>query len=76
MGNKVVDLSKTVYELCSTNPEIIDILIELGFKDIAKPGMLQTAGRIMTLSKGAAMKKIDLNTIKETFKNHGYEIAE
>lgn len=76
MDRRIVDFNKTVYELCSTNPEIIDILIELGFKDIAKPGMLQTAGRIMTLSKGAAMKKIDLDTIKEAFEKHGFEIVQ
>lgn len=76
MSEKVIDLSKTVYELCNNNSEIPNILKELGFKDITNPGMLNTAGRFMTIPKGAAMKKIPIETIKEGFINHGYEIKE
>ncbi|MNP70181.1 hypothetical protein D3C76_1663790 [compost metagenome] len=49
-------------------------MVELGFKDIAKPGMLQTAGRFMTLSKGIKLKKMDLEHVKQTFERHGFEI--
>ena len=73
---KELDLSNTVYALCTTYPELVPILQELGFADIAKPGMLQTAGRFMTLKKGAAMKHIDLETIKETLANHGFCVLE
>ena len=76
MGEKVIDLSKTVYELCSSDSEVANILKEIGFQDITKPGMLGTAGRFMTIPKGATMKKIPLETIKESFKNHGYVIKE
>jgi signal recognition particle subunit SEC65 len=76
MIEKVVNLNKTVYELCKNNSEIADILQELGFKDITNPGMLNTAGRFMTIPKGAAMKKIPLETIKESLANHGYKIIE
>ncbi|WP_313127837.1 DUF1858 domain-containing protein [Anaerocolumna sp.] len=76
MVEKVIDLNKTVYELCNNNSEIPNILKELGFKDITNPGMLNTAGRFMTIPKGAAMKKIPMETIKESFINHGYEIKE
>lgn len=72
--SKVIDLNRTVYELYNEHPEITEILSELGFKDITKPGMLRTAGRFMTIPKGAAMKKIDLETIIETFRNKGFEI--
>lgn len=47
--NKKIYLSKTVYELCKEYPEIADILSGLGFHDILKPGMIQTAGRFMTI---------------------------
>lgn len=76
MGERVIDFNKTVYELCNSNSEIPNILKELGFKDITTPGMLNTAGRFMTIPKGAAMKKIPMETIKEIFINHGYEIKE
>jgi hypothetical protein len=73
---RVVDLSKTVYELSREHPEIIGIMQELGFKDIAAPGMINTAGRFMTIPRGAAMKKISLDRIIEVFKSKGYEIKE
>lgn len=76
MNEKVIDLNKTVYELCNNNSEIPDILKELGFKDIMNPGMITTAGRFMTIPKGGAMKKISIDTIIECFKNHGYEVKE
>lgn len=73
---KIIDFNKTVYEIYLETPEITDLLSEIGFTDITKPGMLKTVGRFMTIPKGAAMKKISLDTIKDTFKNKGYEIKE
>jgi signal recognition particle subunit SEC65 len=73
---KKINLSNTVYELCTEYPEIADILKDLGFHDIVKPGMLQTAGRFMTIPKGAAMKKISLDRIIETLTEHDFYIME
>ncbi|MDF2511838.1 MAG: hypothetical protein K0S04_1704 [Herbinix sp.] len=76
MEGKVLNLSKSVYELCSEYPELPAILAELGFRDITKPGMLATAGRFMTLPKGAVLKKVDLEHIKSTLRNAGFEVLE
>ena len=73
---KTIDLNKTVYEIYNDIPEITEILMELGFSDIGKPGMLKTVGRFMTIPKGAAMKKISLDTIKDTLIKKGYAIKE
>ena len=72
---KSIDLNKPVQKLCTEHPELIDIMRELGFTDIVKPGMLATAGRFMTIPKGAAMKKIDMDTIRRTLEEHGFEIT-
>ena len=69
-----LNLTDSVYELCKIHPDIIDILINLGFEDIIKPGMLQTAGRVMTIPKGAAVKKIDMVKIQQAFLEKGYEV--
>jgi hypothetical protein len=76
MSSKTIDLNKTVYELCNSYPEIKDILNSSGFTDITKPGMLNTAGRFMTIPKGASMKKLSLDTIKEALIEHGFTIIE
>lgn len=74
--SKVIDFSRSVYEICIENPEVMDIMKELGFEDIAKPGMLKTAGRFMTLPKGAALKKISSDKLKETFMKKEYQLKE
>ena len=71
---KSIDLNKTVQKLCTEYPELIEIMRELGFTDIVKPGMLATAGRFMTIPKGASTKKIDMDIIRQTLKRHGFEI--
>jgi len=68
--------SQTVYQICKEYPQAAYILEEIGFIDIKKPGMLQTAGRFMTLNKGAVMKKISTETIKAAFEKYGYNYIE
>ncbi len=64
----------SVYDLVTAYPKIQEIMVSLNFKDIVKPGMLQTAGRVMTLKKGATLKKINWETMKDTFKKNGFEL--
>lgn len=71
---KYIDLTESVYQLCSQYPELMRILEELGFKDITKPGMLSTAGRFMTLDKGARMKRMDMETIEKKLQEEGFVI--
>lgn len=73
---KKINLTYSVYKLVKENPGFENLLAELGFKDILLPGMIETAGRIMNLKKGAKMKKIDIEDIKKKLEENGYEIAE
>ncbi|HHV97600.1 MAG TPA: DUF1858 domain-containing protein [Clostridiaceae bacterium] len=73
---KVIDFGKTVYELCKEDPQIIEIMRELGFEQITNTASLNTVGRFMTIPKGAVIKKIDLEKIKEEFIKKGYSIIE
>lgn len=73
---KEIDLKKSVYELSREHPEIVGIMKELGFESIANEGMLNTAGRFMTIPKGAAMKNISLDKIKQVFQDIGYIVKE
>ncbi len=69
-----IDLTKSVYEIVSLYPQVKEIMFEIGFKEIAQPGILQTAGRYMTIPKGARMKKIPLEEIVATFKANGFTV--
>ncbi len=72
---KQIDLKKSVFELIKTYPELKTTLEELGFKDIVLPGMLETAGRIMTLEKGAKMKQFDIKDIIKKLEDKGYKVV-
>jgi hypothetical protein len=71
-----IDVNGSVYELCRKYPGIREAMTESGFTDILKPGMLETAGRFMTIPKGAALKNIDPENVKKIFLRHGYIIKE
>lgn len=73
---KVIDFKDSVYDICTKHPEAVEVLKELGFKDIAIPAMLNTVGKIMTIPKGPVMKKIDMELIKKKFEEAGFEIKE
>jgi hypothetical protein len=72
MEQIVIDLNETVYALCTKHPDLIGILGALGFTDITKPGMLQSAGRFISPIKGAALKRIPLEQIVSSLAEHGY----
>lgn len=69
-----MDLSKTIYELSRDDPDIVPIMQEAGFAEIANPLMLRTAGRVMTIPGGAKMRKTSLDAAMETFETHGYKV--
>lgn len=72
--DRIINLNDSVYEICKRYPDIISTLVQMGFKDIQKPGMLNTMGKFMTIPKGAAMKKLDLSTIISELESNGYYI--
>ena len=55
--------------------EVLDVLVELGFKPLANPVMRNTVGRVVSIKKGAGMNGIDLNKIKQTLELNGYEVV-
>ena len=73
MGKRL-DLSKTIFQLCKDDPDILTIMVEAGFTEIAKPLMFNTVGKVMTIPKGAAMRGIPLEDVLRLFREKGYEI--
>jgi hypothetical protein len=74
MGRKTIDLDKTVYELCTDHPGLEDALSALGFAHIKNPIMRNTAGRVMTLAKGARMLNVDFGVVVAGLAAQGYDI--
>lgn len=73
---KKLNLNWSIYTIVKEYPEAIEIMKKIGFEEISKPAMLNTAGRVMTLPKGAAMRGIELDKIKRAFMDKDFEIIE
>jgi hypothetical protein len=73
---KEITLKKSIYELCSSYPELIPIMKELGFVNITKPGMLQSMGKIMTIPKGCRTMRIPLEQVRDHLSSHGFKIID
>lgn len=73
---KTINAKETVYNIVNANPDVKDIMTELGFKDIAKPMALKTVGKVVTLEKGSAIKDIPMERVKEVFASHGYKVTD
>lgn len=74
--DKILDLDKSVASLVKEYPEVVDIMVELGFTEIKNPAMLASVGRIMNLKKGSQMKKIPMEEIVRVFREKGFEIMD
>lgn len=73
---KTIDVRRPLYEVVQEYPEVVAIMAALGFKEINVPGMLQTAGRYMTIEKGAKLKKIPWEQVTDSFQAAGFQIAQ
>lgn len=74
MADKILNLNKPIYELAMEHPDFVEVFAHLGFTDITKPGMLKTAGRFMTIPKGAALKKLNLADVIARLEQQGFTI--
>ena len=72
---KKIDLSKTVYELVSQYPELVEIMAGLGFTEIRKRPVLLSVGKLMTIPKGAKMKHINMADVVAALMRNGFTIA-
>ncbi|WP_261806224.1 DUF1858 domain-containing protein [Lapidilactobacillus luobeiensis] len=76
MTTKTISLDRPVFDLLSEVPEVQPVMIAIGLDGVTNPLLLQTAGRFMTLRKGAKMKEIPLAQLITALHNAGFEVAE
>lgn len=71
---RVLDFNKKVADLAKEDPDFIEIMADLGFKEITSPTALKLMGRVMTVPKGAAVKGIPLERIVNRFEEAGFRV--
>ncbi|MFH1015940.1 MAG: DUF1858 domain-containing protein [Chloroflexota bacterium] len=70
---KEIDLSKSVYELTETYPELIDILKEMGFLGVGNPIARKTLGRVTTIPQGCQKQGKDLAEVVKKLEEKGFQ---
>lgn len=69
-----IDLTQPVATTVAEHPEILPILVDLGFKPLANPMMRETIGKTVSLKQGAKLINIPLKEIIQTLQWNGYEV--
>lgn len=71
-----MDFNDSLANIIKQFPELLDILYDFGFTQIKAPGMLQTAGKFMTLKMGCELRKLDISALEDLLIEKGYTINE
>ncbi|MBM4386824.1 MAG: DUF1858 domain-containing protein [Deltaproteobacteria bacterium] len=71
---KEIDLNKSVYELTEQYPEIVEILVELGFMGVKNPVVRNTLGRVTTVYEGCKKQGKDLNEVIAKLEENGFTV--
>lgn len=72
--DNIIRLNIPVYEVIKAHPEVLDILVEAGFKPLANPMMLHTVGKVTSLNQGAKRIRLPLNELIQLLEWNGYEV--
>ena len=73
---KTVDFNDSLANVIQQYPELLDILYDFGFTQIKAAGMLQTAGKFMSLKMGCELRKIDVSALEDHLISLGYTVNE
>ncbi len=72
---KSVDLGKNLHELTEKYPDLIPILVDLGFSGVALPEMRSTHGKEMTIPAGVEKFGLNMDDVTATLRDHGFEVV-
>lgn len=73
--DNVIDVSIPVAQVIDQHPEVLDLLVELGFKPLANLIMRNTVGRKVSLKQGSKLEVTPMEKIVRTLEANGYEVV-
>ena len=73
--DNIIDVSIPVAQVIDQHPEVLDLLVELGFKPLANPIMRNTVGRKVSLKQGSKSEGTPMEKIVRTLEANGYEVV-
>jgi len=63
-----------VKQVLDSHPELLDILVDLGFKPLANPAMRQSVGKVVTLKQGCKLINLPLEQLVNELQWNGYTV--
>ena len=61
-------------QVLDSHPELLDILVDLGFKPLANPAMRQSVGKVVTLIQGCKLINLPLEQLVNELQWNGYTV--
>ncbi|SPT62270.1 Domain of uncharacterised function (DUF1858) [Aerococcus viridans] len=61
-------------QVLDSHPELLDILVDLGFKPLANPAMRQSVGKVVTLKQGCKLINLPLEQLVNELQWNGYTV--
>ncbi|MBG9983049.1 DUF1858 domain-containing protein [Aerococcaceae bacterium DSM 111020] len=72
--NNIIDLTLPVSDTLKQHPELLDLLVQLGFKPLGNPAMRETVGRLVSLNKGCDMIHLSKEKLIQELEWNGYMV--
>lgn len=72
---KTIDITNNVAALCDEYPELIDILVGLGFKPLSNPVMRKIAGSHMTIPNASEKMNVPMEKILFSLAENGFAVT-
>ena len=69
---KEISIDTSIHDLTEMYPELIPVLVGLGFAGVADPAMRQSHGKVMTIRKGSQMLGKDPADLVKSLEKHGF----
>ncbi|MBS5945494.1 MAG: DUF438 domain-containing protein [Peptoniphilus harei] len=73
---KNISINEPVASLVEKYPDLKNILKDIGFSEITNSLALSSLGKIVSIKKGAGIKNIDLDIIREKLQEGGFNLIE
>jgi hypothetical protein len=71
-----ISIDTSLYDLTETYPELIPVLVGLGFAGVANPEMRQSHGKVMSIRKGCEAFGKDPKDIAKVLEKHGFSVKD
>jgi uncharacterized protein len=71
---KEVSLKENLYDLTERYPELIEVLVEAGFKGVGNPILRTSHGKVMTIPLGCQRAGLELQKVVERLEQAGFRV--